>query len=220
MAAVRDARALHDDLPRVWRVSFRAVFAVAVAAVLVSTASNTFQDLPPAQQNVEVLARLDDFTRAAKSPENTIPAFLASPGTLAAIERSASPTQLVKAIDEAHLRRGFCSSSVAHLVRHEHPGFYDGWTDAKLERAVVERLPEYRHRLCAISYEVDALPADIVKYRLRARSIPEWTGLIVWTLAVPATFAALGLLVYYRFVVGLVASVVHHASNPSIGRVR
>ena len=191
-----------------------------VAAVLVHTASNTFQDLPPTQQNIEVLARLDDFTRAAKGPENTIPAFLASPGTLAAIERSGPATQPVKTIDEAHLRRGFCSASVARLVRHEHPGFYDGWPDAKLERAVVERLPDYRHRLCAISYEVDALPADIVKYQLRARSIGEWAGLVVWTLAVPAAFAALCLLVYYRFVVGLLASVVQDPSNPSVGRVR
>ena len=215
-----EARASEDDLPRGWRLSLRAIFALSVAAVLVFTASDTFHDLPPTHGNIEVLTRLDEFTRAAGSPENTIPRFLASPGTLAATEPSAPPTQLVKTIDEAHLRSGFCSSSIARLVRHEHPGFYDGWQDEKLERAVVERLPEYRHRLCAISYQVDALPADIVKYQLRARSMGEWAGLVAWTLLVPATFAALCLLIYYRFGVDLIASAAQDASNPSIGRLR
>jgi hypothetical protein len=199
---------------------FKGIFALSVAGVLALTASDTFQELPPTHQNVEVLARLDEVTRAAGSPENTIPAFLALSGRLAAIERAAAPTQPVKTIDEADLRRGFCSSSLARLVRHEHPGFYDEWPDEKIERAITERLPESRHRLCAISYEVEALPADIVKYRLRARSIPEWTGLVAWTLIVPTIFAALCLLVYYRFVAGLLASVANRASKPSIARPR
>jgi hypothetical protein len=188
-------------LPRAWRLSARVLLAAAVAVVLTLAARYNFADPLPTAGNVEVVARLDDFTRKAGDAGNTIPAFLALPGAVGVVEPSAPAEQPVRSLDETELRRGFCSASLPLLIRHEYPGFYDRWSDARLERAVLQEHPEYRDRVCAVAVWLDADPDAIVKYQMRPRSVFANAGLLLWTTFLTAAFAAALLVVYYRFVV-------------------
>jgi hypothetical protein len=104
-------------------------------------------------------------------------------------------------VNQDELERGLCSLNMARQIRHQYPGYYERWSDARLERVVLDKYPEYRDRLCVLSIRADAVAADIVKYELKSRSLAGRAGL--WLLALTATAAvALGLLNgYYRGIV-------------------
>jgi hypothetical protein len=189
------------ELPAARRILLRTVLGAAIAAVFVATAASSTADPVPAAGNIRVLARLDEHTRRADDAADTIPAFLALPGALGVLSPTAPEAQTVRDADGTVLRRGFCSPSVARLVRFEYPTHYRGLSDARLERAVLEKHPEYRDRLCALPYELDADPEDVIKYELRPRSILGWMAVSVWTLGVTAAFAAAVLSLHFRFVV-------------------
>src|SRR5712691_8183186 len=122
--------------------AFVVVAAVALALAVTGAVMLSRGERPKTGADVRVLSRLDDYTRSAgPGVRNTIPAFLAAPGRVGVME-GGSPT--IKDLSEAELRKGTCSPSVALLVRQQYPGEYDDWPDAKLERAVVAKHPEYR----------------------------------------------------------------------------
>jgi hypothetical protein len=199
--AVAEGYAAEARLPAARRILLRTVLGAAIAAVFVATAAISTAEPVPAAGNIRVLARLDEHTRRASDAADVIPSFLALPGALGVLPPTAPDERPVRNADGAVLRRGFCSPSVARLVRFEYPTHYRGLSDARLERAVLEKHPEYRDRLCALPYELDADPEDVIKYELRPRSIPGWMAVSVWTLGVTAAFAAAVLSLYCRFVV-------------------
>jgi hypothetical protein len=160
--------------------------------------------LPTTRQNVEIAARLEDYTRnAGADAPNTIPAFLALPGAVGVMTADGAPTEPVRAIDLAELQRGFCSLSVARRIRFRLPGFYSGWSDKRLERAVLQKYPEYQDGVCVLSAQLDASARDVVKYELKERSRLAETALWALTLLTTGLFAVAVLNVYFRFVVGL-----------------
>jgi len=172
---------------------------VATAAAMVSA---THIPPPPTRDNVRVMATLEDYTRnAAPGAGNTIPAFLSSAGTLAIVRPTMASTDLVQPVDLAELGRGFCSPDVAAQVRHEYPGYYEDWTDERLEASFLEKYPEFAERLCVLPTWLGAGPSEIVKYELLPRSLAGHVALWLRTLLVAALAAiALGN-VYYRLLV-------------------
>jgi hypothetical protein len=191
-----------DPLAIGWRLALAVLFIVSVVGVGNSMARLPRTPLSPTRENVDITARLEDYTRnaGADSP-NTIPAFLALRGVVGVIGADGAPTELVRSIDEAELRQAFCSMSVARRIRFRFPGFYTGWSDARLERAVLQKYPEYQEGVCVLSTKLDASATDIVKYTLKQRSALAQTGLWALTLLTAAVFAFAVLNVYFRFVV-------------------
>jgi hypothetical protein len=193
-------------LGRGWSLFLTTLFVAAVAAVGTATVRLTHGDPPATREHIQVLARLDDYTRnAGPNARNTIPSFLALRGAVGALRSDAAPTETVKSIGEADIRQGFCSRSVARQVRFEYPGYYERWSDARLERAVVQKYPEYRDRVCVLPVRIDAAAADIVKYELKPRSFINRAGLWLMTLLVTAVFALACLNVYFRLVIARLA---------------
>jgi hypothetical protein len=190
-----------------WRVGWRLTAAVVVAATLGAMVSGTHVEPRPTRRNVRVLTTLDDYTRAARAGvANTIPAFLAGAGTLAILRPTMADGDLVEPVDMDELDRGLCSPSVAAQVRHEYPGYYDGWDDERLARTILEKYPEFSERLCVLPTWLGAGPGEIVKYELRPRSLLGHAGLWLRTLLVTA-LAAFGLAnAYYRLLVPRLAA--------------
>jgi len=191
------------DVPREIRVVLKSVFVGAVivfAALLLYLAHRA----PiPTRGNVAVLARLDAFTKHAAPDEgNTIPAFLALPGRTGRLGPDGDVSDPVTSLDETELGQAFCSSSIADLVRHEYPGYYDRWSDERLERLVVEKHPEYANRYCMLSSRLDASANEVIKYELKRRSALAWAGVWVGTLLLTGLFAIACVNAYYRLLVG------------------
>jgi len=185
-----------------WRVTCRVLAALAIVATVGAMVRSTHTPPEPTRRNVRVLLTLEDYTRNATAEAgNTIPAFLSSSGTPAIVRSTMSDTDLVGAVDMAELGRGFCSPDVAAQVRHEYPGYYDGWSDERLVSSFLEKYPEFSERLCVLPTWLGAGPAEIVKYELRPRSLLGHAGLWLRTLLV-AALVAMGLAnLYYRLLV-------------------
>jgi hypothetical protein len=185
-----------------WRFAAAAVFVAAVVMMAGYTSSWPHRELARTRENVEVVARLEEFTRdAGPKASNTIPAFLELNGTLGSLSAQGADDDAIGGVNQAELERGLCSLNLARQIRHQYPGYYERWSDARLERVVLQKYPQYRDRICVVSIRVDAVAADIVKYELKTRSLAGRAGL--WLLAMGATgLFALGLLnAYYRGVV-------------------
>lgn len=191
-----------DDLGAPLRIGLKVVFAVAVIAVIVALVHYTHGEPLPTRENVQVLNTLDAYTRNAP-PEsgNTIPAFIGGPGRLGVLTAAGTPEDMVRSIQEADLRQGFCSQSVVNQVRHEYPGFYDHWQNDKLERMVLEKYPEFADRVCVLSVRFDAPASDVIKYVVKPRTLIGHAILWSRTLLVAALFAAICLNVYFRLIV-------------------
>ncbi len=190
------------DLGAPLRIGLKVVFGAAVIALIVALVRYTHSEPLPTRENVQVLSTLDAFTRSAV-PEvgNTIPAFIISAGRLGVLAAEGTPDDLVKGIQEADLRQGFCSQSVVNQVRHEYPGFYDHWPNDKLERMVLEKYPEFADRVCVLSVRFDAPASDVIKYELKPRTLAGHALLWSRTLFLAAVFAAICLNLYYRLIV-------------------
>lgn len=194
---------IDDDLSAPLRIGSKVVFAAAVIALIVGLVRYTHTEPLPTRENIHVLSTLDAFTRNA-TPEvgNTIPAFIAGGGRLGVLTAAGAPDDMVRSIQEADLREGFCSQSVVNQVRHEYPGFYNDWPNDKLERMVLEKYPEFADRVCVLSVRFDAPASDVIKYQLLPRTIVGHAILWSRTLLVTALFAAICLNVYFRLIVG------------------
>ena len=90
---------------------------------------------------------------------------------------------------------------MARQIRYEFPGFYENWPDDKLERVALEKYPEFQDRLCVLPSQLGVSPDDVVKYRLRDRTIVELDHSLVTNGADHASFAMVLLNVYYRLLV-------------------
>lgn len=189
-----------------WRVTCRALAVVAVVATLGAMVRYTHTPPEPTRRNVRVLSTLEDYTRNATAEAgNTIPAFLSSTGTPAIVRSSMLDTDLVETVDMEELGRGFCSPDVAAQVRHEYPGYYDNWSDARLVSTFLQKYPEFSERLCVLPTWLGAGPAEIVKYELLPRSLIGHAGLWLRTLLM-TVLVAVGLAnLYYRLLVPLLA---------------
>jgi hypothetical protein len=108
---------------------------------------------------------------------------------------------LLTPLSQTDLEKGFCSASLAKQIRYEFPGFYENWPDDRLERVALEKYPEFQDRLCVLPSQLGVSPDDVVKYRLRARTMMEWTILWSRTAIVTALFAMVLLNLYYRLLV-------------------
>ena len=152
-----------DDVADWQRVVLKAVVTVGAMGVCALTVWMLNRgELPRIPKNTRSILRLDDFTRNSdRTVRNTMPAFLALPGTVAAL--SADGTA-IKDIDENELRSVVCAPSLAVLVRQEFPGYYERIPDDQLEQSVLEKHPEYRDKFCALPAWMDATPHDIIKY--------------------------------------------------------
>jgi hypothetical protein len=163
----------------------RPLLAAAFIAVLVVVFFLAVRLLPQssreARPNIRIVSRLDEYTRNS-NPQvaNTIPTFLAQPGALGVVAMPAASTEDgaeeatpaptfttgdVKPINEAELQKGFCTPSLASLVRQQYPGSYDNIPDTQLEKTVIETRPEYLDRVCVLPVWMPA-PQEIVKYEV------------------------------------------------------
>jgi hypothetical protein len=190
-----------------WRALLKGLTVAAAIAVGAATVHYIHTDLPSTRENIMVLTTLETYTRRS-GPDigNTIPAFLTSAGVTGVLAPSGTSEDPVRAIDETQLREGFCSPSIAVLVRHEYPGYYDNWPDEKLERVVLEKHSDYTNRFCMLSSQLDASPDEIIKYEVKPRTLLSKAGLWLGTLVITTLFAVACLNLYYRVLVGRLAS--------------
>jgi hypothetical protein len=189
-----------------WRVTGRVLAGVAIVATLAAMVRFTHTDPIPTRRNVRVLATLEDYTVSAPpGAGNTIPAFLSGAGTPAIVRPTTAATDLMEPVDLEELGRGYCSPDVAAQVRHEYPGYYDDWTDERLEKTFLDKYPEFADRLCVLPTWLGAGPTEVVKYELLPRSLAGHAGLWLRTLLVTA-LVAVGLAnAYYRLLVARLA---------------
>jgi hypothetical protein len=194
---------LDTDLATGWRVTLKAILAIAVVAVAATLVRFTHTEPLPVRDNIEVLNTLDGFTRKAGiDADNTVPAFISSTGRLGVLASSGTAEDPVRSIQESDLREGFCTQNVARQVRHEYPGYYEQWPDDKLERMFLGKYPEYVDRVCVLSVRFDAPAADIIKYELKPLSLLAHSFRWLRTLLLTAAFAVVCLNLYYRLIVG------------------
>jgi hypothetical protein len=190
-----------DDVADWQRVVLKAVVTVGAMSVCALTVWMLNRgELPRIPKNTRSILRLDDFTRNSdRTVRNTMPAFLALPGTVAAL--SADGTA-IKDIDENELRNVVCAPSLAVLVRQEFPGYYERIPDEQLEQSVLEKHPEYRDKFCALPAWMDATPHDIIKYQLKPLP-PLRASVVLWSMLLMAAFVVAVLNLYYRLLVPL-----------------
>jgi hypothetical protein len=191
-------RATH--VSRAWRIVFTLLFLILVGGVGYGLVTSTHQPLAPARANVEIVATLEGHTKVAGNAGNAITSFLRLPGTVAVLEPTMTAKDLLKPLSAADLETGFCSASLARQIRYQFPGFYESWPDDKLERVALEKYPEFQDRLCVLPVSLGVSPADVVTYRLRVRTIVEWTILWSRTALITGLFAMALLNVYYRLI--------------------
>jgi hypothetical protein len=185
-----------------WSLSLKALFIVGMIAVGASMAAFAYGERLSRRGNIEILSTLDEFTRdAGPAAPNTIPAFLELPGHIGLLGPSADLSEPVRALVVADLQEGFCSTSLARQIRHQYPGYYDSWPDEKLQGLALDKYPEMRDRVCALSYKIDATPVGVIKYQLKPRTIGEHAGLLLLILVVTGGFAIACLNLYYRVLV-------------------
>ncbi len=198
---------LDTDLGTGTRTALKAFFAIAVIGVAIALVRFTHGEPLPIRDNIEVLDTLDGFTRhAPPDSPNTIPAFITSAGDLGILTATGTPSDPVRGIRAADLEEGLCSQSVARQIRHEYPGYYDNWPNDKLEHMVLEKYPQYADRVCVLSVRFDAAASDVIKYRLRPRSLLGGAFLWLRTAVLTTMFAVTCLNVYYRLIIGFVVS--------------
>jgi hypothetical protein len=186
---------------RAWRIVLTLLFLILVGGAGFAVVTYTHLPLPPTRANVEIVTTLEGHTKDAGTGGNAITTFLTLPGTVAVLEPAMTAQDLLKTMTDADLAKGFCSASLAKQIRYEFPGFYENWPDDKLERVALEKYPEFHDRLCVLPSQLGVAPDDVVKYRLRARTIVEWTMLWSRTALITGVFAMVLLNVYYRLLV-------------------
>jgi hypothetical protein len=191
-----------DDVPSAWRLTLKAVFVVTVIAIGAVMITVTQRDPLPRRGNIRIVSTLADITEdAGPTATNTMPAFLALPGVVGALQSTSDANEPVQALDESELRQGFCTQSVSRQIRHQYPGYYDEWPDDKLERVALEKYPEMRDRLCTLPYQIDATPAGIIKYELKPRTIIMSVAMWLLSALVTGAVAVAGANLYYRILV-------------------
>lgn len=190
-----------DEVSTAWRIVFTLLFLIMVGGAGYGLVTYTHLPLQPIRANVEIITTLEEHTRTDTSSGNAITSFLTRPGTTAVLEPTMTATDLLKPLSDADLETGFCSASLAKQIRYQFPGFYEGWADDRLERVALEKYPEFQDRLCILPTSLDVSPDDVLKYRLRPRTIVEWA--VIWSRTALITgLFAMGLLnVYYRLLV-------------------
>ena len=186
---------------RAWRIVLTLLFLILVGGAGYGIVTYTHHPLPTTRGNVEIITTLEGHTKSAGTGGNAIPAFVALPGTIGVLEPTMTATDLLKDLSDADLGKGFCSASLAKQIRYEFPGFYESWPDDKLERVALEKYPEFQDRLCVLPSQLGVSPDDVVKYRLRNRSIVEFVILWSRTALITLAFAMALLNVYYRLLV-------------------
>lgn len=186
---------------RAWRIVLALLFVIAVGAAGYGVVTYTHLPLPPIRANTEIITTLEDHTRQTAGGRNAIPGFIQIPGTIGVLEPTMTAQDLLKPLSAADLGTGFCSTSIARQIRFEFPGFYESWPDEKLERVALKKYPEFQDRLCVLPSQLGVSPDDVVKYRLRPRTIVEWTLLWSRTAALTGLVAMVLLNVYYRLLV-------------------
>jgi hypothetical protein len=190
-----------EDVSTAWRIVFTLLFLIMVGGAGYGVVTYTHLPLQPIRANVEIVRTLEEHTRTADNSGNAITSFLGLPGTTAVLEPTMTATDLLKPLSDADLQTGFCSASLARQIRYQFPGFYEGWADERLERVALEKYPEFQDRLCVLPISLGVSPDDVVKYRLRDRTIVEWA--LIWsrTALITGLFAMVLLNVYYRLLV-------------------
>lgn len=190
-----------ENVSRAWRVVLTLLFLILVGGAGYIVVAYTHLPLPPTRANVDIVATLEGHTKDAGNGGNAITTFLGLPGTVAVLEPTMTANDLLKPMSDADLKTGFCSASLARQIRYQFPGFYESWPDDKLERVALEKYPEFQDRLCVIPTSLGVSPDDVVKYRLRSRTIVEWVLLWSRTAVITGLFAMALLNVYYRLLV-------------------
>jgi hypothetical protein len=190
-----------EHVSRPWRIVFTLLFLIMVGGAGYGVVAYTHSPLPPTRQNVEIVATLEGHTKATGSSANAIPTFLRLQGTVGVLEPTMTATDVLKSMSDADLGKGFCTTSLAKQIRYEFPGFYENWPDGKLERVALEKYPELQDRLCILPSQLGVSPDDVVKYRLRGRTIVELVILWSRTALIVIAFAMVLLNVYYRTLV-------------------
>jgi hypothetical protein len=191
---------------RAWRVVLTLLFLILVGGAGYGVVALTHRPLAPTRENAQIVATLEGHTKEAGRAGNAIPGFIRLPGTIAVLEPATTAKDLLKPLSDADLAKGFCSASIARQIRYEFPGFYESWPDDKLERVALEKYPEFQDRLCVLPSQLGVSPDDVVKYRLRPRSIVELTLLWSRTALITGLFAIALLNVYYRAIVPRLSS--------------
>jgi len=186
---------------RAWRIVLTLLFLILVGGAGYGVVIYTHLPLPQTRENVEIVRTLEEHTKQAGSTGNAVTSFLRLPGTVAVLEPTMTATDQLKTLSDADLQTGFCSASLARQIRYQFPGFYENWPDDKLERVALQKYPEFQDRLCVLPIQLGVSPDDVVKYRLRPRTIVEW--IILWsrTALVTGLVAMMLLNVYYRLLV-------------------
>jgi hypothetical protein len=184
-----------------WRVVFTLLFLMLVGGAGYVVVTLTHRPLPATRENVEIVATLEGHTKSAGHVGNAVTSFLTLSGAVGVLEPTMTATDLLKPFSDADLGTGFCSASLAKQIRYQFPGFYESWPDDKLERVALEKYPEFQDRMCILPSQFGVNPDDVVKYRLRPRTIVEWAMLWSGTVAITGLFAMALLNVYYRLLV-------------------
>ena len=190
-----------EDVSTAWRIVFTLLFVSMVGGAGYGVVTYTHLPLQPIRANIEIVKTLEEHTRTDGSSGNAITSFLKVPGTTAVLEPTMTATDLLKSLSDADLQTGFCSVSLAKQIRYQFPGFYEGWANDRLERVALEKYPEFQDRLCILPTSLGVSPDDVLKYRLRPRTIVEWA--VIWsrTALITGLFAMVLLNVYYRLLV-------------------
>jgi hypothetical protein len=186
---------------RAWRIVLTLLFLIMVGGAGYGVVTFTHLPLAPTRENAQIVTTLEGHTKEAGRSGNAIVSFIRLPGTIAVLEPTMTAKDLLKPLSDVDLEKGFCSASLAKQIRYEFPGFYESWPDDKLERVALEKYPEFQDRLCVLPSQLGVSPDDVVKYRLRPRTIVEWVMLWSRTAVITGLFAMMLLNVYYRAIV-------------------
>jgi hypothetical protein len=190
-----------EDVTTVWRIVFTLLFLIMVGEAGYGVVTYTHLPLQPIRANIEIIKTLEEHTRTEGGSGNAITSFLGLPGTTAVLEPTMTATDLLKPLSDADLQTGFCSASLAKQIRYQFPGFYEGWADDRLERVALEKYPEFQDRVCILPTSLGVSPDDVLRYRLRKRTIVEWAMIWSRTALITGLFAIVLLNVYYRLLV-------------------
>lgn len=189
-------------LARGWRMVFAAIFLASGAAAFAVTGSVLGPtEAPRRSEDFRVLGRLDDYTRlVGQKTSNAIPGFLAMAGRVGVLDDTSS-REAVTEIAGSELLKGFCSASVVTLIRQQFPGSYDNWSDADLEKTVLDKHPEYKDRLCVLPAWIDATPHNIIKFEAQAAAVPtSQPRRLLLTILTTLGFGLVLLNIYYRVI--------------------
>jgi hypothetical protein len=190
-----------EDVSTLWRIVFTLLFLIMVGGAGYGVVTYTHLPLQPIRANIEIIKTLEEHTRTEGGSGNAITSFLGLPGTTAVLEPTMTATDLLKPLSDADLQTGFCSASLAKQIRYQFPGFYEGWADDRLERVALEKYPEFQDRVCILPTSLGVSPDDVLRYRLRKRTIVEWAMIWSRTALITGLFAIVLLNVYYRLLV-------------------